>query len=101
MELRDCFMAWQEAAPQIEGMAQQSPRLSDVQARAMQLGEFGVMGLEALAFLNHHAGTPAGWKDAQIAALTAAEKPSALVRFVFLPAMRKLVEAAATSANQP
>jgi hexosaminidase len=101
IHLRRRFMAWQEAVPQIEAMAQRSPRLSDLQTRAMQLGELGTMGLDVLAYLDEHAGAPAGWKDAQIATIAAAEKPSALVRFVFLPALRKLVEAAATTSNQP
>jgi hexosaminidase len=101
LQLRKRFIAWQEAAPQIEGMAQRLPRLSDLQIRAMQLGELGTMGLEALAYLDEQAGAPAGWKEAQIAAIATAEKPSGLVRFVFLPAMRKIVEAASASANRP
>jgi hexosaminidase len=59
------------------------------------------MGLEALAYLDEHTSAPAGWKDAQTATITSAEKPSGLVRFVFLPAMRKLVEAAAPTTNHP
>jgi hexosaminidase len=101
MQLRKRFMAWQEAAPQVEAMAQYSPRLSDLQTRAMQLGELGTMGLEALAYLEEHTSAPAGWKDAQMATISVAEKPSALVRFVFLPALRKLVDAAATTADRP
>ncbi len=101
MELRRRFTAWQAAAPQIEARAQGSPRLSDVAARGKQLGALGTMGLEALAFIDEHSSAPAAWKDAQIAAITDAGKPSGLVRFVFLPAMRKLVEAAATTSVQP
>jgi hexosaminidase len=99
MELRKRFTSWQQAAPQIEAMAQSSARLSDLQARGKQLGDLGTIGLEALAYLDARA--PAGWGDAQIAAIADAEKPSGLVRFVFLPAMRKLVERAAGSNVQP
>ena len=101
LQLRSRFIAWQQAAPQIEAMAQRSPRLSDLQARAEQLAQLGTLGLQSLAFLNGQGGAPAGWKEAQTDVITADEKPSGLVRFVFLPAMRKLVEAAATNTNQP
>ena len=47
--------------------------------------------------MNTHAQPAAGWQDTQMAVIADAEKPSALVRFVFLPELRKLVEAAARS----
>jgi hexosaminidase len=94
MKLRKRFTQWQEAAPQVEAMAQQSPRLSDAGERALQLGALGTMGLEALAYIEAQTAPPQGWKAAQTAALTAAQKPSALVRFVFLDDLQRLVDAA-------
>jgi hexosaminidase len=96
-ELRKRFMAWQKVSPELEAAVRRTARLSDIETRAQQLGALGTMGLEALADIDEHTGAPAGWKDAQIAAIDAAGKPSGLVRFVFLPAMRKLVEAAAAA----
>jgi hexosaminidase len=58
------------------------------------------MGLEALSYIQAHTTPPQGWKATQTAAITAAEQPSALVRFVFLADLEKLVEAAASS-RQP
>ncbi len=101
IELRKLFTAWQEQAPQIGAMAQVSARLSDLQARGKQLGMLATMGLESLAYLDRHAVPPEGWKDAQIATIADAEKSTGLVRFVFLPAMRKLVEAAAANSTLP
>ena len=95
MSLRHRFEQWQMAAPQIEARAQTSPRLSDLSVRAKQLEALGTIGLEALSLLDNHACAPSGWKDAQIAIITDADKPSGLIRFVFLPAMSKLVEASA------
>jgi hexosaminidase len=98
IRLRDTFQRWQQAAPQLEAMCQRSPRLSDVTTRAQQLGQLGTMGLQALSYLDQHVSPPAGWQDAQSAILTEASKNSGLIRFTFLPSMRKLVEAA--GANQ-
>ena len=41
----------------------------------------------------------AGWKDAKLALLEDAKKPSGMVKFDFLPALQKLVEAAAAPAQ--
>jgi hexosaminidase len=76
-------------------MCGESPRLWDLSLRARQLGELGAAGLEALAWLDAHTAAPAGWIDARRATLNDAEKPSALVRFVFLADLHRLVEAAA------
>ena len=99
MKLRRRFEQWQEAAPEIEAMATQSARLSDQADRARQLNELGAAGLEALAFLQAHEAAPAGWLDARHAALADAEKPSGLVRFVFLPDMKRLLDAAGAPAH--
>ena len=94
MKLRKRFESWQEVAPEIQAMSAQSARLSDQADRARQLGQFGTAGLEALAFLDMHAAAPSGWVDAQKTAIEDAKKPSGLTRFVFLPAMEKLVDSA-------
>ncbi len=101
MQLRKWFLQWEEASPTLEADVLRSPRLSDADVRAHQLGALAAMGLEALSYLDAHITAPAVWKDAQMAAIADAEKPSALVRFVFLPAMRKLVLAASGQNSQP
>jgi hexosaminidase len=95
MMLRRRFESWQEAGPQIQAMAAGSARLSDQADRARQLGEFGRMGLEALAFIETHTAAPGAWVDAQNATIEEARKPSGMTRFVFLPEMWRLVSAAA------
>jgi hexosaminidase len=94
VELRRRFLQWEQAAPILEASAHSSARLSDIEIRARQLGVLGQIGLESLAYLDAHAVPASSWKDNQIATIADAEKPSALVRFVFLPELRKLVEAA-------
>jgi hexosaminidase len=93
-QLRARFTGWQAAAPELVVWAARSPRLSDIGPRAMQLGELGEAGLEALDYLRTGTAAPAAWTTAQLALLVEAKKPSALVRFTFLPALQRLVEAA-------
>jgi hexosaminidase len=97
MALRRRFMQWQQAAPVLQAWARRSIRLSDIEPRAQQLGNLAGVGLEALSFMDAHATPPSGWQDSRMAAISDAEHSSALVRFVFLPDLRKLVEAAARS----
>jgi hexosaminidase len=93
-ELRNRFIEWEQAAPVLEAWAHRSARLSDTEARARQLGALGQVGLESLAYLDTNSLPASGWMDSQMATIADAEKPSALVRFVFLPELRKLVQAA-------
>ena len=88
---------WQQAAPVLEAWAHRSVRLSDTEARARQLGRVGGGWPGIAGLLDAHAQPAAGWQDSQMAVIADAEKPSGLVRFVFLPDLRKLVEAAAKS----
>jgi hexosaminidase len=93
-QLRRQFQLWIEISPGLQALTKQSPRLSDSFTRAEQLGELGQAGLEALAYLDRGVKAGAEWQQAKLATITDAEKPSALVRFAFLPSLRQLVEAA-------
>ena len=93
--LRQRFLSWQAAEPQLLEDVQGTPRLVDAAIRAEQLGELARVGLSALNYLQTHTTPPAGWQAQQISTLDRAEQPSALVRFTFLHSMRKLVLAAA------
>jgi hexosaminidase len=103
MKLRRRFESWQDAAPQIQARSAGSARLSELDVRARQLGQLGTAGLEALAFIQMNTAAPGAWVDAEKALIVEAGKPSGMVRFVFLPEMGKLVEAAggAAAANRP
>jgi hexosaminidase len=103
MKLRREFARWQDAAPEIQAMAARSARLSDQADRARQLGRLGAAGLQALAYLETHTVAPAAWVDAEKAAIAEAGKASGITRFVFLPAMTRLVDTcgAATAPAAP
>jgi hexosaminidase len=94
--LRQRLESWQLAAPLMQALAARNSRLTDAADRARQLGQLAECGLEALAYMDQHVNAPAAWADGQKAVIADAGKPSALVKFVFLPSLQKLVDAAST-----
>jgi hexosaminidase len=99
IQLRNRFESWQRSAPFMQAWATRSPRLSDVASRARQFSALAQSGLEALAYIDMHTTPPSAWLDTQKAILAEADKPSALVRFVFLPALQRLVDTAAAGGS--
>jgi hexosaminidase len=93
--LRHRFLQWQQISPAMQALAIESPRLNDIGLRAEQLGELATIGLESLAYLQAHVTPSPEWKQSKLAIITEAEKPSALIRFVFLPSLKQLAEATA------
>jgi hexosaminidase len=93
------FMEWQEIAPSLAAEMQQNPRMSDAAVRATQLGELGKVGLQALLNFDPNNSTYGGPKlepgspQDQLARISEAAKPAALVRFTFLDSLKKLVAA--------
>jgi len=92
MRLRHQFESWAAAAPEVEALTIRSSRISDAEPRARQLGQLARAGLEALAWLDSGVIPPSNWHTEQSAVLTDAAKPAALVRFVFLPDLQRLVD---------
>lgn len=99
IHLRQRFEAWQNAAPVLEAWAQRSSRLSDAGIRAHQLGQLAQTGLQALACIDTHTTPPDGWQDGALQTIADAQKPAALVRFVFLPSLEELVKSVAPAAT--
>jgi hexosaminidase len=93
------FMEWQDIAPSLFAEMQANPRMSDAAIRAQQLGELGKIGLQALLNFDPNNSTYSGPKlqatspQDQVAVITDAQKPVALVRFTFLDSLKKLVAA--------
>ena len=92
-DLRQRFLAWQRTVPSMLELAAQTPRLNDTAPLALQLGELGALGMQALAYLDARTAPPAGWNEHAQAVLNEAQKGAALVHFTFLPSMRRLVAA--------
>jgi hexosaminidase len=87
------FKGMQMLAPKIQEQVSASPLLAeDVTLRAQQLPDLGKIGADAIAYLGGET-APSGWKRNSLAAIDAAQKPSGIVRFVFLGPLRQLVDA--------
>ncbi len=80
------FIEWQHVSGPLAAEMQQNPLMNDAAVRATQLGALGALGLEALK--------GGGAVKQQAAQVADADNPAGLVRFTFLDAMKKLVEAA-------
>ena len=98
--LRQRFLTWQRESPAMFALSHATPRLNDVGPLALELGQMGAIGMQALTFLDTGTPAPADWTMQAQATLETAQKGGALVRFTFLPSLRKLVEAASQISTQ-
>ena len=92
--LQNFFATVGASVPAVERQAESAPRLQPVKPRMEQLRALSTIGQQALGYLSGGSQAPAGWKQQSLESIAAAEKPSQMVRFVFLPSLKKLVEAA-------
>jgi hexosaminidase len=88
------FRSWEEAVPSLTELVGQSSRMSGATVRVTQLEQLAKVGSEALGYLKAGSKPPRGWSEQQLQVIADAEKPGGLVRFTFLPSLRKLVLAA-------
>ena len=69
------------------------PRLQSIRTRAEQLRGLAAVGTQALHYFSSGVGGPESWKQQSLAQISAAKKPSGLVRFDFLQPLTDLVNA--------
>jgi hexosaminidase len=93
-DLRKQFLAWQRVPPALLELSTETPRLNDTAPLALDLGELGSVGMEALAYVDAKTPAPAEWVQHADSVLANAQKGAALVHFTFLPSLQKLVIAA-------
>jgi hexosaminidase len=98
--LRERFVAWQRVAPKLLELSRETPRLNDTAPLALDLGELGSVGMEALAYIDARTQAPDEWTQHANAVLADAQKGAALVHFTFLPSLKKLVSAASQAPAQ-
>jgi hexosaminidase len=96
--LSDWLTQLSNAVPIVQRQMQASPRLAEVSMRADQLLQLTDMGQAALQYLANGQQATAGWKAKQVQILGDTKKPSALVRFTFLPSLNDLVQAVSEGA---
>jgi hexosaminidase len=91
--LSDWLTQLSNTVPTVQRQMLVSPRLAEVSTRAGQLLQLTAVGQESLQYLANGQQAPAGWKAKQVQLLEDTKKPSALVRFTFLPSLQDLVQA--------
>jgi hexosaminidase len=96
--LSDWLTQLSNAVPIVQRQMLASPRLEEVSTRADQLLQLTAMGQAALQYLANGQQATAGWKASQVQILGDTKKPSALVRFTFLPSLNDLVQAVSEGA---
>lgn len=91
------FTAWRDLPAQVDAIAAQSPLADDAIPVAQMLSDLGEAGLEAITYLSQGVAPPPGWREAREDLLTRASGPIGLVHIAVTPALKTLIEAAATS----
>lgn len=100
-DLSRLFAFWRDLAPRIDALAGAAPLAADALPASQTLGELGVAGLEALAYVGGGVVPPEGWQARVTPVLDRAERPLGLLRLPFAPAMRRLVAAAGGTPARP
>jgi len=95
-QLKKTFAVWREMGPSVEGVGGDASRFKGINALARQMTELSNASGEAVNFLVEAKRPSQEWIDQTRALLERAAKPnSEAVEFAVLPAIRKLVNAAA------
>jgi hexosaminidase len=94
--LRSLFALWRDNDAKLQMLAQRSFLVKEVVASSQDLSALGSVGLSALDLLARGALATGDWKTQQLAILQQAEKPKAQLLLVTVPAVQRLVEAAAS-----
>jgi hexosaminidase len=93
--LRAQFTAWRDNDPRLQPLAERSFLVREVAERSQDLSALGTMGLAALDAIAKRQPAPVSWKTQQLAAIEQLKKQKAQLLLLPVPAVEKLVEAAA------
>jgi hexosaminidase len=94
-DLERTLVEWQTAGRALGPIIDRSPALQEARPLANNLSAIAAAGLEAIAHLSAGDAVTTEWRDAQLAKLDEAARPSAALEFVVITSVRKLVIAAA------
>jgi len=94
--LRMQFSAWRDNDARLESLAERSLLVREVAERSRDLSALGTMGLAALDVIAKRQAAPGSWTTRQLATIEQLKKQKAQLLLIPVPAVQKLVEAAAT-----
>ncbi len=89
--MRAWLRMWQANDAQLQPVLGTSEITAELAPVSQMLKQVAGVGLEAMQYAN--GGAPAGWKEAQLATLKAAQEPQAVLILPIVPALQRLVEA--------
>lgn len=98
-ELADLFARWRDIRPAIDVTIDRSAALAEVRPLAEAVSAAGVTGLQALTYLASRISPGDEWRAGRLADLDRASLPVGEVELMFVPALRRLVVAAAEVAR--
>jgi hexosaminidase len=84
---------WRDNDKELAPVLASNSLLKEVIPLSQTLQSAADSALQAVEFLDHGGGAPAGWRDQQLAMLKTAEKPQAELLNMVIPAIEKLVAA--------
>jgi hexosaminidase len=91
--LNNFFATTASSVAPVEALMANDPRLQPIRPRAEQLAQLAAIGTQALAYLSDGTTASPQWKQASLATIEEAKKPSGLVRFHFLDSLAQFVNA--------
>lgn len=94
-QLSQTVTNWHQASLNLQPTIDRSPALEEARPLAKTLSDLGIIGREALAYLESGVAPTTQWRDERLAKLEEAAKPKAALEFVVISSVRKLVIAAA------
>lgn len=98
--LETTFREWREASRTLLRQADRSPVLWEARSLAVDLGALAELGLEALSRIGSGASADPQWREQSLARLKEASTPRVELEFAVLPALQRLVEAAADESTR-
>jgi len=90
------FTAWRDNDARLQPLAQRSFLVKEVAVISQDLSALGTIGLAALDAIANRQPAADSWKTQQLAAIEQLKKPKVQLLLIPVPAVQKLVEAAAS-----
>jgi hexosaminidase len=97
--LRTQFTAWRDNDARLKPLVERSFLVREVVERSRDLSALGTMGLAALEAVAKRQPAPGSWKTQQLATIEQLKKQKAQLLLIPVPAVQKLVEAAAAGGS--
>jgi hexosaminidase len=93
-QLEQTFHTWIATTPALDAIAQTNPLIAEVSLRRQELPRLGLLGLQAIGYLEAKSAPTPAWTATQNDLLQQAAVHKELVDFVVLPPLQELLKAA-------